>query len=45
MSRAHVYRLMNDGTLLVVRIRGSVRGPYNDLRAWIADHTKAAKAA
>ena len=38
-SRAHVYRLMKDHTLPTVRIRGSVRVPYRELRRWIEVNT------
>jgi excisionase family DNA binding protein len=40
MSRAKVYRMMQDGTLPTVRIGGSVRVPSRALYKWIEDNTK-----
>jgi excisionase family DNA binding protein len=35
VSRAKVYRLMQDGTLPTIRIGGSVRVPARDLEDWL----------
>lgn len=40
MSRAKVYRMMQDGTLPTVRVGGSVRVPRRALFQWIEDNTK-----
>src|SRR5258708_4965763 len=40
MSRAKVYRMMQNGTLPTVRIGGSVRVPRRALSRWIEDNTK-----
>jgi excisionase family DNA binding protein len=40
MSRAKIYRMMQDGTLPTVRIGGSVRVPGRALYKWIEDNTK-----
>jgi excisionase family DNA binding protein len=39
MSRAKVYRLMQDNVLPTVRIGGSVRVPRKALFKWIAENT------
>ncbi len=40
MSRAKVYRLMQDGTLPTVRIGGSIRVPLRALAEWIVQRTR-----
>ena len=40
MSRAKVYRMMQDGTLPTVRVGGSVRVPRRALFQWIEDNTR-----
>ncbi len=39
ISRALAYRLMQDGTLPVVRIGRAVRVPFEGLRRWVSDNT------
>ena len=43
MSRAKIYRLMQDGTLPTVRIGGSIRVPRRALAEWIKQRTKPAR--
>jgi excisionase family DNA binding protein len=40
MSRAKVYRMMQDGTLPTVRVGGSVRVPRRALVKWIEENTQ-----
>jgi excisionase family DNA binding protein len=40
MSRAKVYRMMQDGTLPTVRVGGSVRVPRRALVKWLEENTQ-----
>lgn len=44
ISRDTVKRMIRDGELPVVRLRGSVRLPRRALEQWVDDHTQAAEA-
>ena len=39
VSRAMAYRMMQDGTLPVVRIGRAVRVPTEELRGWVSRNT------
>ena len=43
VSRDTVKRMIRDGDLPVVRLRGSVRIPRRGLEAWVDEHTEATR--